>query len=188
MARNLTAGILAEIVRTGADVVRPEILWSGAFPGGTAYFWTGVGDLVHGGNPYTGVGTIVSVGVVEETVELKATGYALMLSGIPSSVVALAETEEYQGKAAVMQLAFLDASGAVIADPIDLPGGSMDVMETDEGGETSTIKLSVESDFAAMFRKLNLYYTPEDQKARYPGDTFFDYVAGLVDKEIVLEG
>ena len=61
----------------------------------------------------------------------------------------------------------------------------MNTMSIEDGGETSTITLTVESKLVALERGSNRRYTHENHIARHPNDTFFSYVTALQDKEIV---
>jgi len=55
-------------------------------------------------------------------------------------------------------------------------------MNIDEGAETSTIALSVESKLIDLERGRVFRYTDANQKSRYPDDKGFEFVEDLQDK------
>lgn len=182
MSRALTASVLAEIVK---QTVSPIILFEGEFDGGTIHLWSGVGTIVWDGDTYTGAGQLLSVSAIEETIEVRAAGVQIGLSGLPSTLVSLALSSARQGKKGRLWLAFLDSSNAIIADPYQIFTGLLDVPTMDESGERSDITLSYENRLVGLLTANDRRYTSEDQHVDFPGDTGFDFVAGLQDAQIV---
>lgn len=182
MARDLTAAYQNAIT---ADVVAPALLLSMEFDEGTVNAWTGFGDLTWDSKTFSGVGDFGSLSDVDETSNIQANGVTFTLSGIPSSLISVALTYEYQGRPVRCWLAALNiTTGAIIADPYQLFAGRMDVMTINEGAESATITLTAESVLIDLQRPRNRRYTHEDQIAEFAGDLFFEYVAGLVEKNI----
>ena len=60
--------------------------------------------------------------------------------------------------------------------------GYMDQMNIDEGPETSTIALSVESKLIDLERPKVFRFTNSSQKSRFPNDKGFEFVEDLQDK------
>ena len=147
--------------------------------------WSGIGDLIYGGNTYTGTGTFGTISAVEETTELKATGLTLSLSGIPAALVSTSLNSIRQGLPGIVYLGALNSAGALIADPLVLFSGLVDVPKLDDGGETATISISLESLEVDRERSRVRRYTPEDQYLIDATDRGFEYVASLQDKQIV---
>ena len=75
----------------------------------------------------------------------------------------------------------------IFADFFEIFSGFMDVMTIEDSSDTCQISLSVESRLILLDRKVPLRYTQETQESRYPGDTFFSYVASLQDKKVEWE-
>ena len=69
-----------------------------AFDSGTTRLWNGYGDLTVASNTYTGSGDLMSISAIEENSEISAKGLNLVLSGILSSLLSLALTENYQNR------------------------------------------------------------------------------------------
>ena len=68
---------------------------------------------------------------------------------------------------------------------VEVFSGVMNTMTIQDGGETSTIELLVESKLVELERAKIRRYTHESQQARYPNDTFFSYVTALQDKDVI---
>jgi len=184
--RDLTVGMAAAIA---AGTVRPAILYEGVFvSGGVDQYlrlWTGVGDLSWNGYTWTGGGQLLAISPIEEASEVRAVGFTVTLSGMPSALIANALTNARQGKPGTLWLALFDSAGAVIADPYQLQGGRLDFTIIEDNGDTCTIGAQYESRLVDLERPRERRYTHEDQQLDYPGDLGFEYVASLQDKQIV---
>lgn len=154
------------------------------FPSGDVNVWTGYGNLVYAGDTYVGVGDLGNVGTVEEALEVAAKSMIFSLSGIPSALIALALTDNYQGRPARLFIGALDSSGAIIADPYEVFSGRMDVIEVQDGGDTATFNLTAESRLIDLNRSRERRYTDEDQRIDYPTDEGLKFIAGLQDKTL----
>lgn len=181
MSRDLTSGMVTAIT---AKTVTPVLLAYFDFSSGAVRVWSGIGDIVWGGNTYSGVGNFGGVSDIAETQDNSAQGAMFTLNGIPSSLIYTALTEHYQGRAAKLWLGVMDSTMALIADPYLLFGGRMDVMTSTDSGETASLTLAVENRLIDLNRSRERRYTDEDQKIDYPADTGLRYIAGLQDKTI----
>lgn len=170
------------------------------------YFWTGLGDLTVDSKTYTGTGNMLSISQVKETADISAAGATLSLTGIPTDIIALALQVPYQGRLCRIKFGLLDAKrnvlllengstllledgNAVDIDPATpalttLFVGYMDQMSIDEGPETSTVTLAVESKLIDLERPRIARYTSASQKSRYAGDLAFDFVPDLQDRPL----
>lgn len=154
----------------------------------TLYFWSGIGTYSWNGHSWIGVGKLAKIVLPMETVEVQAQGMTLILNGIPSDLLESAIDEMVQGKPVDLWLATFDSAGAVQGNPIQVEGGYVDAVSIDEGGEGSTIRVQVESEFIDMFRARIRRYTDADQQREYPGDLGFEYVAALQAKTVFWGG
>lgn len=155
------------------------------FASGTVRAWTGYGDFVWGSLTFNGTGNLGRVDPIEETVETRAVGLRYQLSGIDSSLITLALDDPYQNRPARLWLAILDDDGQLVADPIKLSEGKMDVMSIDDDGSTATITLSTESQLIDLRKPRLLLNTHADQQALYPGDDGFEFVEAIADRPII---
>lgn len=145
--------------------------------------WSGLGILPWDGKDFLGVGNFGGVSDLEESEELRATGYQLSLSGIPTEMISLVLSEDMQGQLASIWVAFLDQQHKLILDPVGPWQGRIDAPAI-ELGETSTVTITVESRMIDWERPRVERYTPADQKEKYPGDLGLDFIESMVDAEI----
>lgn len=171
------------------------------------YLWTGVGELVLDGITYTGAGDMMQVSEVQETTDISAKGASLTLSGIPSDILDLVYAEDYQGRTAKILFGltgegiesgsflalngagdllliddsggFLDISSPGVSELFELFVGTMDQITIDEGPDTSTISLTIESKLIDLERPRIRRYTDANQQSRFSGDLAFEFVTRL---------
>ena len=182
MSRTLSTAMQA--VAT-AEIVRPIYLVDLEFASGSIYLWSGLGDLSFNSNTYIGAGDLLSIGSVQESTELTATGAQITLGGIKQSLLTLARDEPYQGRPLTIRLGAFDENGDLIASPVIVFSGFMDVMTINDSGETSTITVSAENKLIVFQKTAVRRYTAEDQKIEHPTDKGFEFVAKIQEKEIV---
>ena len=178
MSRTITAAMETASL---AAAVYPIFLVELETSAGTTYAWSGIGDLVWDGKTYTGVGHLGSISDIEETAELKASGITLTLSGIPTSILSLTLNSMQQGRTASVYFGAFNSSNQLIADPLLIFQGLTDVPTMEDGGETATVSITVESLEVDWSRQRIRRYTPEDQKLIDATDRGFEYVASLQD-------
>ena len=172
--RDISATLNSKFLSRDVDLfVAVELM----FDSGALRIWSGIGDKSIGGQTYTGAGSLLSVGGIEESDDLSAPGANISLNGVDTSLVSLAIQEPYQNRDCRILLGSGD-------DFFEIFSGFMDVMTIEDSGETCLINLSVESRLILLDRKVPLRYTQETQNSRYPGDTFFSTVASLQDKKV----
>ena len=162
----------------------------------TLRLWSGIGELTHGGVVYYGTSTLLAVSEIEETAQISASGASLTLSGVPSSVVALALSEPYQGRTAKIYFGLYNNTTSTVGTTfvtqdnatkvyfeslVEVFVGYMDQMKIEESGETTTIQLLIENKLIDLERPRNSRFTSEFQKATYPTDKGFDFVESMQD-------
>lgn len=182
MSRDVPSAVLTAL--EGKEVF-PFFAVSMAFLSGTLYMWSGYGDLVYGGNTYIGAGQLLSISAVSETTELEAKGSTLTLSGIPSSFLSLALSEQYQGRECNIYFGLLTANTVTPIDSfVEIFSGELDQMNISEAADTATISVTAENALIKLERPVVRRFTDSDQRSRFPTDKGLEFVAGLQDKEI----
>ena len=186
MARDITSAFNTAIKDT---VVQPIFAIELEFSDGTLRFWTGYGDITMtaGGSSktFTGTGDLLTISPIGESSTLQMQGITVALTGIKSSLVSTALTAQYTNRNGTLYMGLLNSSGAVIADVYTLFKGKMDVLNINEGAETSTITLKIESRLVSFDLPLNRMLTLEDQQVDYSTDLGFEFISSLQDKEII---
>ena len=167
-----------------AKVVRPIFLVHMVFDSSELNIWSGVGNLSFDSVTYTGLGDLLSISEIKETSDISATGINVSLSGVKTSLIAIAKDQDYQGRELTVRLGAFNESGSLIADPVIIFSGFMDTMTIAEAGAYSSITIAVENKLVAFERAKVRRYTAEDQKIEYPADKGFEFVTSIVQKEI----
>ena len=146
---------------------------------GPLRLWTGYGDRTIGGQTYAGGGNLVAISGLEEVADLSAKNITLTLNGMPSSVVSLALQEPYQRRKVRVLWGVRGVS-----DFVEVFSGSLNQMIIEDGPDSGTISVTVDSKLVELERASNRRYTSLSHKTRYPTDTFFDFVAQIQDKGV----
>lgn len=168
-----------------AKVVRPIFLVRMVFDSSQLNIWSGVGEISFDSVTYTGLGDLLSISDIKETSDISATGINVSLSGVKSSLIAIAKDQDYQGRELTVRLGAFNESGSLIADPVIIFSGFMDTMTIAEAGTYSTISIAVENKLVAFERSKVRRYTAEDQKIDHPTDKGFEFVTSIVQKQII---
>jgi hypothetical protein len=202
MSRSLSNGIVSAI---SSEAIKPFFAIELRFDTQTLYFWTGLGNITVDGITYVGTGQFLKVSEISETAEISAKGAMITLSGIPSELLSLVLSEPYQGRLGIIRFGLMDANRSYLTDEdgnyilqedssridvtagdpndlVEIFSGYIDQMNIDEGAETSTVALSMESKLIDLERPRVFRYTDGNQKSRFPTDRGFEFVEDLQDK------
>lgn len=125
MARDITAAMATEF---SARSLQPILLAQLEFDSATLYMWSGLGDLVWDGNTYIGAGNLINVSTIEESQNLEAKGIVCSLSGIPSTLVAIALGERSRGRPFRLWLGAINTVGG--EDALLLESGDSLLLES----------------------------------------------------------
>ncbi len=99
--RTLTTGMEAAIA---AGTVRPVIFYEGSFNAAGSpnevflRLWSGLGSFEWDGKTWEGAGKLLGISPLEESAEVKAVGFNITLSGLPSSLLSTALQSTRQGR------------------------------------------------------------------------------------------
>lgn len=156
-----------------------------AFQSGTVRVCNAAYNFDWNGHTWLGRGDVIGIAPVQEGANLEAHGVSMRLSGVPSEYIAIALAEHYQGRAAKIWAAPLDAEYRIIADPVLVFNGRMDTMPINMAGGTATIELTAESRLVDWERPRVRRYNDADQQAEYPGDLGLKLVEQMVEKELI---
>ena len=203
MSRDLPTALATELL---AAEITPFFAVELFFQTSTLRFWSGLGEQTIDGDVYVGSGNMLAISTIDETSEVAAKGATLTLSGIPSELISLALSEPYQGRKCKIYFGAQNANGEFLlqengslllnedGSAFSIAGdtesvmaeiftGYIDQMNIDEGAETSTIAVGVESRLIDLQRPRVRRYTHESQKSRFPNDLGFQFVNDLQDKK-----
>lgn len=177
MSRTVPAALLTALAQ---PTVQPFYAVEFAFDSNPVRLWTGYGERTVAGNTYIGAGQLLNIQGLAEVADLSAKAITISLSGAIQDLVALALTEPYQRRRVRVYFGAVD-----VTDVVEVFSGSLNTMPIEDGVDITTISATVDSKLVETEKSSNLRYTPETQKSRFVGDTFFDYVSDIQDREIV---
>jgi len=147
------------------------------------YYWTGLGDLTVAGVTYGGAGNLLDISALPETSEIKAANATISLSGINGALLSTALQTQYHGRLARVKFG--------LSDPVVLVEifvGYMDQMTIEEGPDSCTISLSLESRLVDLERPRPVRFTTESQRLRFPNktpDKAFEFINDLQTKPLM---
>lgn len=152
------------------------------FDSGTVRLWNGYDDLSFNSETYTGGGNLLAISPIEENPEISAKGITMSLTGISSTILSYALTENYQYRTCAVYVGTIDSG---TASGYKVFSGRMDVMTITEDGDSCSIQLTAENKLIDLERPRVRRWTSEDQKSIHSGDLGFDFVNSLQEAEIV---
>lgn len=181
MARSMTSAYETALT---ADVLHLAVLLYLDLSSGALRLTSRATPITWDGHTWAGGAAFTQLQPLEEGVVPRAEALAVVLSGINAAYVASIMTEHYQGRAAKVWVALLDANQAVIADPLLVFHGRIDEPTVEMSGSDASITLTLESRWADWDRPRVRVYSDPDQQEEHPGDKFFQFAAAMVNKEI----
>lgn len=166
------------------QVVRPALFFEGDFDSGVTRIWNGIGEIIALGETWQGGGDLINVTPIEETYEVKATGFSVSLSGISADNLNLALSEDYQNRLLTIYMGFINESNELVDDPFILTRGRMDVMSISQTGSDTVIQITCETRMIDFERPRRSTYSDQDQKAKFPNDRGFEFVNSIQEIDV----
>ena len=139
-------------------------------------------DVEWNGNTYLGAQAIGSIEQITET-DTEARGIAFTLAAVNQAAVAVALTEEVQGRQALLRLAIVDGT-TLRVDP-NVWSGVLDVMTIEDDGQRPVVRVTAEHMMIAWQQPSGALFSQPEQQRRHPGDKFFEYAAQMAEATIV---
>ena len=146
--------------------------------------WTGIDDLTINSETYTGAGTLLSISDMEDTLDMKATGISVALSGMDPDVLDAALTENYQNRDISVFMGFLMGGSNEVAGVLKVFAGRMVSLEIEDTIDGATVNVTCENRLIDLERPSNLRYTSESQQFIDSSDTGLNRVQQLQDKQL----
>lgn len=188
MGRNIT-NAFKDI--TDDQIVAPFYAVKLNFPSGAFLSNTTYQDININGDTYFRAGSLLNIQNVTETADIKAQGLKVVFSGLPTAIASACLTDNAQNTDVEVYFGFLSratSGSTVVADPILVYEGQVDVMQFQEAGETATITFDVQSKLVILEKPVDRRYTDQDQKELFPSDKGLEFVVSLQDKKLTWGG
>lgn len=158
----------------------PCVLISSDWPDGTAHVFSGGIDLPWNGETWIAVGhNIAAIEVSPEGGGLVPGEATLTIAGAIETVLSYADPAAKNGLVRIWIGATTAPGGSVLkGEPYNTFAGYIDFNQADFDFATGAARLGVGVGTGPSAREhAAIAHSAEDQKARHPGDTFFDRVA-----------
>lgn len=175
MPREIDASVITAL---GNEHLRWIALVELIFDAVTVRFCSRLSSFTHGGNTYTGLGSVGSISSTSENNSLDPTNCTIEISAIDPSVLATFANNDHINRKAKVYYALLTENDAIIGDPILFFDGSMDEMEITYG-KVSRISIKLKDRLADWDRAQSERWSHEEQQAIYSGDNGFIYAAQM---------
>jgi hypothetical protein len=164
------------------------------FPSGTLRLNNSGQNIDWNGSTWYAGGALIGISEVAESTDGEAHGVTLQLNAVEltpitgspnnANIVQLARAQNYQGRAARVWLAPLDADYVPVVDPVLAFEGRMNKMDF-QVGEDAAFSLACESRFADWNRPRVRRYNDADQRSRFPSDRGLEYMEQMVEKQLI---
>lgn len=137
---------------------------------------------IYGAETYTGIGDFGGLSSdIIESVSGAPQPLTMSLTGLDSSLINTALTDDYFRRDAEILLGLEDAAGDLIDDPIVLYSGYMDKVDVALQEGSGQISLNLESRGTQFLSASDLRFTDEDLQVAYPGDLIGEYIYRMYD-------
>jgi hypothetical protein len=183
MAKNCSTAFLAALAK---GVITPVLLFAGQFTSGWVYMSTYRRVIAWNGQSFLPGAGFVGVGGATDSKGLKADNLILTCAAsgaLTSDWAAYINSECKHSFPGTLWFALIDDSDVLVADPVQIFTGNMDVVAIQRQAESILLQLTYET---PLIRKQanQRRYTQEDQLAEYPNDTGFHQVNALQDLDL----
>lgn len=185
--RTLSPEVLAMIA---AELLEPVVFLFADFPSQPRRIWTGKGDYNDGTNVWTGVGGIIGIESISETVDTGAQGLKVSLNGLDQDLVNQLTSDAYQKERCEILLGFWDRTSTNAPDIVMLPEplwrGVLDADDVMFSAKAANLTIYCEHRLVDILRKREWRYTDRDQQLLNPGegDTGLSKIEQIQDLEI----
>lgn len=171
----------ANVTAASEPVARPIGFVELQVDTGTLRLHDSIGTLTWGGQTWTGIGALGSIGEVEETDQPSPYRVQLTMNALEPTILSALQDEELFERVAIFYRGFFDAQGYLAGTPDERWRGYTDSADVVYGGDMDSVTLNCESEVVRDFTASGSLFTEEDQQTLFAGDTGFEYLDQIVD-------
>jgi hypothetical protein len=177
-----------------ARVVRPIMFLRLDFFTGVQRYHTEIGprDAVHpifGNETYVGIGDFGGISSnITESISQAPQAIKFSLTGVKSSFISDAFTDDYHRRDIDAMFGFDDENGDLIDDPVIVWSGYMDKVDITLGDQTGEMTLTCESRATVGQQSSDLRFSDEDLQAAVTGDLAGEYIFRMGDLQLTWGG
>ncbi len=154
------------------------------FAEGVSRLSTANTSFTWGGFEWAGVGTIGTIGAVEESEGLESRALTFAINAAQPSWLSLAlgDVESYRGGKAKLYMCPLNEAFQLVDTPVLCWSGVMDMLSVNVNGSSGSISLKCETSSFGLKRRPFLRLNAAQQKKLHPNDTGLNYLTDLIAK------
>lgn len=166
----------------GKPVARTVYFVEFQFASATTRVSTANLPITWGGHEWSGVGTLGTIGTVDESDGLEAKSLSFTVNSAQPAWLALAmgPAQEYRGRPAKMYMCPLNDAFQMVGTPEQCWSGLMDSLDVAFGDESGTITLRCETSAYGLKRRPPFRLNAAQHKKEHPADTGLDYLNDLI--------
>lgn len=181
MARGLDASTQSALAQ---NTVRFAHLLSVETDTGTVYITDAYYNLTHLGNEYQATGALLQFGTIKETAVLQVGKIDISLTGINSTVVTTALSDNLINKRVIIYRAIIPADVAVdgtyVSTPRQIFDGNIDGFGIKSSATTSTISISAANHFANFMQINGRVTNTTSQQTYFANDRGFEFASAMI--------
>lgn len=145
-------------------------------------FTTKLDNIEFGGFTYYGLGSLGSVSMPSQDGELSPAEYEVVLSGISDEILEAATQLSYLNHKATAYVQYMTEEFVDVGTPRILWQGLTDGANINYG-KNSSVMVRIKDRLVDWSRPRIEYYNNGDQRAKYPNDRGFEFVAQVAKKD-----
>lgn len=174
MARTLTSAVLAELSK---DSVQAVHLVEAVFDNATYRATDAYKDIVYSGNTFNAVGHFMQFSGIEQNAQMVVQQAQVSFSGVDQIYIAEVFNFNCIGRSMRVWVAFLNASGALILDPIMFVDGVVDSPTIEDDPETGAniVSFTVVNQWRNFDRVNGRISNSASQQFYFPGDLGLEF-------------
>lgn len=152
------------------------------FAASTSRLSTANFPITWGGFEWSGVGSIGTIGSVQESDGLESRPLNFTINNAQPTWIALAvgDVETYRGRPAKLYMCPLDEAFQMVDTPVLCWTGIMDMVDVNYQGDGGTITLKCETSAFGLKRRPSLRLNAAQQRKAFPSDSGLDYLTDLI--------
>lgn len=156
-----------------------------SFDTATIRLHSGMGELTINSETYEGAGTLLAISDIADSKELKSAGVNFSLSGMDTTVLNYALTENYQNRPIILYLAFVSGGTDHVDGLMTLYNGRMVQIQISDSTQGASVSINSENRLVDLRRPCNIRYTNESQQYLYASDTSLNEVAVIQELQLM---
>lgn len=160
------------------------------FSGGMQRVTTAPVNVTAGGNPYTGLGSLLEIAPLNESEDAGTDKLVLSLPVVNAAMLAatIGDAGTYRGRAVTLHLQLFSETFAPVGDPVKRWKGYMNPVRVSRSTRVDGVgsgRIELPCNRAGMARARHaqgLRHTHAQQQLRYSGDLGLEYMQALIEK------